>query len=72
MSRKWRNILIGVVVIAALVAGFLLLDRGPDNYTDKYRDTYAAYLKTYANSPRATEKDTVAVNLWSLRLTVSL
>ena len=63
MSRKWRNILIGVVVIAALVAGFLLLDRGPDNYTDKYRDTYAAYLKTYANSPRATEKDTVAVNV---------
>ena len=62
MSRKWRNILIGVLVVAAVVVGFLLLDRGPDNYYEKYKDTYAAYMKAYAESPRATEPVTVDVS----------
>ena len=65
MSRKWRNILIGVLVVAALVVGFLLLDRGPDNYYEKYKDTYAAYMKAYAESPRATEPVAVDVSAYT-------
>ncbi len=60
MSRKWRNLLIGVLVVAAVVALFLLLPKGPDNYYDKYKDTYAAYVKDNADTSRATEKISVA------------
>ena len=61
MSRKWRNILIGVLVVGAIVAAFLLLPSGPENYYDKYKDTYAAYQKANADIARATDEVTVDV-----------
>ncbi len=51
MSRKWRNILIGVLVVAAVVALFLLLPKGPDDFRDKYDGMYDAYLKAHASDP---------------------
>ena len=65
MSRKWRNILIAVLVIGAIVALFLLLPKGPDNYYDKYKDTYAAYQKTYADSSRTSGNVVVDVSAFS-------
>ena len=75
MSRKWRNILIGVLVAALAVTGLVLLSRGPDNFRDKYEgadlstdvtgigrsNTYGAYLEAHANDPAVTEA--VAVEL---------
>ena len=65
MSRKWRNILIGVLVVAAIVAAFLLLPKGPENYQEKYQGTYAAYLKAQSGSPRATSFVAVDVSSFS-------
>ena len=58
MSRKWRNILIGVLAVAVLVALIALLNQGDSDYSSKYAgtdlstdvsgisrsDTYEAYL----------------------------
>ena len=75
MSRKWRNILIGVLVAALVIVGIVLLNRTPDNYKAKYEgadlstdvtgigrsNTYAAYVAQYADLPAVTE--TVEVDL---------
>ena len=75
MSRKWRNILIGVLVVAAVIAALTLLSREPDNYRAKYEgtdlstdvtgigrsNTYGAYTAQYADLPEVTE--TVEVDL---------
>ena len=75
MSRKWRNILIGVLVTALVIVGLTLLNRGPDNFKDKYKgvdlstdvtgigrsNTYGAYVAQYADLPAVTE--TVEVDL---------
>ena len=77
MSRKWRNILIGVLVAALVIVGITLLSRTPDNFKDKYEgtdlstdvtgigrsNTYGAYAAQYANLPAVTE--TVDVDLAS-------
>ncbi|MBQ1505292.1 MAG: hypothetical protein IIZ48_00810 [Erysipelotrichales bacterium] len=63
MSRKWRNILIGVLAAALVITGVTLLSRSPDNFREKYAGadlssdvsgiersgTYAAYLEKYAD-----------------------
>ena len=36
MSRKWRNILIGVLAVAVLVVLVTLLNRGASDYSSKY------------------------------------
>ena len=46
MSRKWRNLLIGVLVVAVAAVGLWLLSRGENDFSAKYSDTYDAYLKT--------------------------
>ena len=75
MSRKWRNILIGVLVAALVIVGIVLLNRTPDNYKAKYEgvdlstdvtgigrsNTYGAYVAQYADLPAVTE--TVEVDL---------
>lgn len=75
MSRKWRNILIGVLVAALVIVGIVLLNRTPDNYKAKYEgvdlstdvtgigrsNTYGAYVVQYADLPAVTE--TVEVDL---------
>ena len=77
MSRKWRNILIGVLIAVLVIGGLWLLSRSPDNFKDKYEgvdlstdvtgigrgNTYAAYLAQYADLPAVTE--TVEVDLAS-------
>lgn len=75
MSRKWRNILIGVLVAVLVIVGIWLLNRSSDNFRDKYEgadlstdvsgigrsNTYVAYLGKYADLPAVTE--TVNVDL---------
>ena len=75
MSRKWRNILIGVLVAAVVIAGVWFLNRGSDDFSAKYAgtdlstdvtgigrsNTYDAYLAYYANLAPVTEE--VAVDL---------
>ena len=75
MSRKWRNILIGVLAAALVITGVTLLSRSPDNFREKYAGTdlssdvsgiersgtYAAYLEKYADLPPVSEP--VAVDL---------
>ena len=75
MSRKWRNILIGVLAAALVIVGLTLLNRSPDNYKDKYEgvnlstdvagigrsNTYGAYVAKYADLPAVTKA--VEVNL---------
>ena len=77
MSRKWRNLLIGVLVAVLVIGGIILLSRGPDNYKEKYEgsdlstdvtgigrsNTYGAYTAKYADLPAVTE--TVEVDLTS-------
>ncbi len=69
MSRKWRNILIGVLVVVLVVACVWLLNRDPGNFRDKYENadlstdvsgigrgnTYNAYVAQYADLPPVTE-----------------
>ena len=69
MSRKWRNILIGVLAVIVLVAGIWLLSQGPSDYKDKYADadlstdvtgigrsnTYETYAAAHASDPLVTE-----------------
>ncbi len=77
MSRKWRNILIGVLAVAVLVVLAILLSQGADDYSSKYAgvdlstdvsgigrsNTYEAYLASHASDPEV-EKE-VAVDISS-------
>lgn len=63
MSRKWRNLLIGVLVVAVAAVGLWLLSRGENDFSAKYSDTYDAYLKAHAEDPRAS--GTISVNVAS-------
>ena len=69
MSRKWRNILIGVLVAALVIAGIWLLSRSENSFRSKYEgadlstdvsgigrsNTYTSYLEKYANLPAVSE-----------------
>ena len=70
MSRKWRNILIGVLVVAAVVVLFLLLPKGPDDFHDKYDSMYDAYLKAHASDPNG--KGEIAVDVSSFTFSQEL
>ncbi len=73
MSRKWRNILIGVLVVAVIVVAFVLLNGGSSDFSAKYAgvdlttdvsgigrgNTYSAYLAQYADLPAVTEEVSV-------------
>ena len=73
MTRKWRNVLIGVLAVAVLVLVVWLLGRGPTGFSDKYAgadlstdvsgigrsNTYSAYAAKYAETPAVTEEVTV-------------
>ena len=77
MSRKWRNILIGVLVAALVIGGIWLLSRSENNFRSKYEgadlstditgigrsNTYNAYVAQYKDLPAVT--DTVEVELAS-------
>ena len=63
MSRKWRNLLIGVLVVAVAAVGLWLLSRGENDFSAKYSDTYDAYLKAHAEDSRAS--GTISVNVAS-------
>ena len=76
MSRKWRNILIGVLVAAVVVGGFWLLNRGTDDFSAKYAgtdlstnvtgigrsNTYDAYLASWQDLPEAKAEIPVDLN----------
>ena len=76
MSRKWRNVLIGVLAIAVVVVLFTLLNRGPSDYSDKYAgvdlstditgigrgNTYESYVASHASEPEVTEEVPVDVS----------
>ncbi|MBQ6399561.1 MAG: extracellular solute-binding protein [Clostridia bacterium] len=65
MSRRWRNILIGVLAAAVLITCVLLLNRGGGDFREKYAgtdlssdvsgigrgNTYEAYLAAHAGEP---------------------
>ena len=69
MSRKWRNILIGVLIAVLVIGGVWFLNRGPLDFRDKYEganlsaevtgigrsNTYTAYLEQYADLPAVSE-----------------
>ena len=69
MSRKWRNILIGVLVAVLVIGGIWLLSRSENNFRSKYEgtdlstdvtgigrsNTYTAYLEQYKDLPAVTE-----------------
>ena len=69
MSRKWRNILIGVLVAVLVIGGIWLLSRSENNFKSKYEgvdlstdvtgigrsNTYTAYLEQYKDLPAVTE-----------------
>ncbi len=75
MSRKWRNILIGVLAAAIAVVGIWLLSRGESSFRDKYAgtdlstdvsgigrsNTYEAYLAEHAGDPVVTQPVSVDV-----------
>ncbi len=75
MSRRWRNILIGVLAAALVVTGVILLSGGDNSFRAKYENadlstdvsgigrsnTYDAYLAKYASLPAV--KETVAVDI---------
>lgn len=75
MSKKWRNILIGILAAVIVIAGFWLLSRSPDNFREKYEgadlttdvtgigrsNTYGAYTAKYADLPAV--KEAVEINL---------
>jgi len=76
MSRKGRNILIGVLVALVVVAGFWFMNQGPTNYAYKYEgtdlstdvegigrsNTYDAYYALYKDLPATTEEVSVDLN----------
>ena len=75
MTRKARNILIGVICVVLVVAGIILLPKGPSDFKEKYaaddlkpgnsgmerKDTYTAYLTAHEGIPSATEEIDVDV-----------
>ena len=75
MSRKWRNILIGVLAAVLVIGGIWLMSRTPGNFKDKYAgadlstdvtgigrsNTYTAYVEQYADLPAVS--GTVEVDL---------
>jgi len=75
MSRKWRNVLIGVLAAAVLAGGIWLMSQGPSNFSDKYAgtdlstdvsgigrsNTYEAYVASFAGEAETREE--VAVDL---------
>ena len=75
MSRKWRNILIGIAAAALAITGLALLSRGPADFREKYEganlstdvtgigrsNTYGAYLAEHEGDPAVTKE--VAVEL---------
>ena len=75
MSRKSRNILIGVLVAVLVIGGIWLLSQGSDNFRSKYEgadlstdisgigrsNTYTSYLEKYADLPAV--KEIVEVDL---------
>ena len=75
MSRKWRNILIGVLVVAALIVVITLLNQGETGYSSKYASddlttdltgvgrgsSYDAYVASHASDPETTEEIPVDV-----------
>ena len=77
MSRKWRNLLIGVLAVAVLVVLVILLNQGEEGYNSKYAgtdlstdvsgigrsNTYEAYVASYASEPEV--KEEVAVDVLS-------
>ena len=77
MSRKWRNILIGVLAVAVVVALVILLNQGPSDYSSKYAGvdlstdvtgigrskTYEAYVASHASEPEV--KEEVAVDVFA-------
>ena len=77
MTRKWRNVIIGVLVVALLGAGLWLLSRTEENYRAKYEgtdlstdvsgigrsNTYDAYVALYADEAPVTEE--IAVDVFS-------
>ncbi|MBR6165445.1 MAG: extracellular solute-binding protein [Clostridia bacterium] len=79
MSRKWRNVLIGVLAAAAVVALFILLSQGASDYSSKYAgtdlstdisgigrsNTYEAYVASHASEPEVKEEVPVDVRTFS-------
>ena len=75
MSRKWRNVLIGVLAIAVVIALIALLNQGPSDYSSKYANvdlstdvtgigrsnTYEAYVEAHSSDPEVTEEVPVDV-----------
>ncbi len=75
MSRKWRNVLIGVLAVAAVIALVVLLNRGTSGYSSKYAgvdlstdvsgigrsNTYETYVASHASDPEV--KAEVAVDV---------
>ncbi len=77
MSRKWRNILFGVLAVAVVVTLVILLNQGTSDFSDKYADadlstdisgigrtnTYDAYIARYQHLPTVIEE--VPVDIFS-------
>ena len=65
MSRKWRNVLIGVLAVAAVIVLVVLLNQGTSGYSSKYAgvdlstdvsgigrsNTYETYVASHASDP---------------------
>ena len=75
MSRRVRNILIGVFVAVLVIAAVWLLTRGPNDFRDKYQNadlstdvtgigrsnTYDAYIARYDSLPETKEEVSVDI-----------
>lgn len=75
MLRKFRNVLIGLICVAAVVALIVVLDGDPDNFRAKYEgtdlttdvsgigrsDTYDGYLRAHEGANQATKKVVVDI-----------
>ena len=75
MSRKWRNVLIGVLAVATVIVLVVLLNQGTSGYSSKYAgvdlstdvsgigrsNTYETYVASHASDPEV--KAEVAVDV---------
>ena len=75
MSRKWRNVLIGILAVAAVIVLVVLLNQGTSGYSSKYAgvdlstdvsgigrsNTYETYVASHASDPEV--KAEVAVDV---------